>query len=140
MNAQELIIDALKKNLSGVLEFVDMHLEQAGCSLAEKMKIDLAVEEIFINIASYAYPKKNGEAVIRVSYSKDPAQVCITFMDRGIPYNPLARDDPDVTLPAVKRQIGGLGIFLTKKTMDEVAYEYKDGHNILKLTKKLQGV
>ncbi|MBQ6322926.1 MAG: ATP-binding protein [Lachnospiraceae bacterium] len=117
-----------------------MHLEQAGCSLAEKMKIDLAVEEIFINIASYAYPKKNGEAVIRVSYSKDPAQVCITFMDRGIPYNPLARDDPDVTLPAVKRQIGGLGIFLTKKTMDEVAYEYKDGHNILKLTKKLQGV
>ena len=101
-----------------------------------QMQIDIAVEEIFVNIASYAYESGDGKAVISVSTTDDNA-VHITFTDMGIPYDPLAKEDPDITLSASERQIGGLGIFMTKKIMDEVKYEHRDGCNILKLVKKI---
>ncbi len=101
------------------------------------MQIELAVEEIFVNIANYAYAPEIGRATVRVSVSDDPLTVTITFIDRGVPYDPLKRSDPDVTLSAEEREIGGLGIFMTKKVMDEVAYEYKDGQNVLTLKKRL---
>ena len=119
------------------MAFVDEHLEEAGCPMKAQMQIDLAVEEIFINIANYAYRPNKGNATIRVEVSENPLQVALTFVDRGVPYDPLARQDPDITLPAEQREIGGLGIFLVKQTMDDVTYEYKDGQNILTLKKSL---
>ena len=101
------------------------------------MQIDIAVEEIFVNIASYAYPNGDGTATISVSESTSPTAIRITFVDSGIPYNPLAKEDPDITLGAEEREIGGLGIFMVKKSMDDVNYEYTHGHNRLTLVKNL---
>ena len=101
------------------------------------MQIGVAVEEIFVNIANYAYHPDKGTATVRVEVSGAPVCVTITFVDHGVPYDPLAKDDPDVTLSADAREIGGLGIFMTKRIMDDVAYEYKDGQNILTLKKNL---
>ncbi|MBO6194093.1 MAG: ATP-binding protein [Clostridiales bacterium] len=133
----ELTIEALAENLAIVTEFVDVRLEQVNCPMKAQMQIDVALEEIFINIANYAYQPGKGPATVRVDVADDPLTVTITFVDHGIPYDPLAKDDPDVTLPADQREIGGLGIFMTKKLMDDVVYEYKDGSNILRLVKKL---
>ena len=94
------------------------------------------MEEIFVNIASYAYGGKPGRAVIRLQETHDPEGVSVTFIDQGIPFDPTARPDPDVTLSAEDRSIGGLGIYITKKSMDHVYYEYRDNCNILTLKKK----
>ena len=133
----ELVIKATADNLENVLDFIGSHLEAADCPMKSKMQLDLAVEEIFINIANYAYAPEIGKATVRVEVSNDPVAVTITFVDRGVPYDPLKKEDPDVTLSAEDRQIGGLGIFLTKKIMDDVSYEYKDGQNVLMLKKTL---
>jgi len=135
--ADQLDIEACAENLSKVQDFVDRHLEAIGCKPKAQMQIDVAVEEIFINIASYAYVPGKGNAVVRVEVSEEPIEVTITFIDHGIPYDPLTREDPDITLSADERDIGGLGVFLTKEFMDDVTYEYKDGSNILRLKKKL---
>ena len=133
----EINIEATKDNLPKVMDFVNSHLEEADCSVKTRMDIELAVEEIFINIANYAYAPGTGDATIRVEVSGDPATAEITLMDQGKPYNPLEKEDPDVTLPAEERRIGGLGIFLTRKLMDELKYEHTDGSNILTMKKKL---
>jgi anti-sigma regulatory factor (Ser/Thr protein kinase) len=134
----ELDIEADISNLQAVLDFVEKHLSAANCPVKAGMQITVAVEEIFVNIANYAYAPQKGRARVRVEISEEPIEVTITFIDKGVPYDPLKRQDPDVTLPAVDREIGGLGIFLVKKTMDDVTYEYKDGQNILKLKKNLK--
>ena len=96
--------------------------------------LDVAVEELFVNIASYAYVDKTGIADITIELL--PGQVVqITFRDSGIPYNPLEKPDPDITKPAEEREIGGLGIYIVKKSMDEVLYRYEDGQNILTIRK-----
>jgi len=133
----EMEIEALKDNLPQVLEFIDLHLESADCPMKPKLQIDLAVEEIFVNIANYAYGQEMGRAVVRIEVSEEPICVTVTFIDNGIPYDPLAKEDPDITLSAEERQIGGLGIFMVKSTMDDVIYDYKDGQNILKLKKNI---
>ena len=133
----ELNIEAVTENLQQVLDFVDSRLEKVGCSPKSQMQMDIAVEEIFVNIANYAYHPGKGNASVRVEVSGDPVTVTITFTDRGIPYDPLKKADPDVTLSAEEREIGGLGIFMTKKVMDDVSYEYRDGQNILTLKKTL---
>ena len=119
------------------MDFVRKSMEDVNCPPKAAMQIDIAVEEIFINIASYAYKPETGKAVVRVQVVDDPITVVITFMDNGIPYDPLAKEDPDTTLPADEREIGGLGIFMTKKAMDEISYEYKEGKNTLTLKKHL---
>ena len=134
----ELDIEAVNENLPKVIAFVDEQLEAAGCPMKPQMQIAVAVEEIFVNIANYAYKPDKGRAKVRVEVSEEPIVVTITFIDKGVPYDPLKREDPDVTLPADKRSIGGLGIFLVKKSMDDVTYEYKDGQNILRLKKNLR--
>ena len=132
---RQLDIEAKIENLNEVLAFVDEQIEEAGCSMKIQMQIDVAVEEIFVNIAHYAYTPEVGPATIRVEITEDPLAAVLTFIDHGVPYDPLAKEDPDVSLPAEERQIGGLGIFMVKKTMDDVEYEYKDGQNILKIKK-----
>ncbi len=133
-NANELELEAKVAYLPEVQDFVDEHID---CSPKARMQISVAVEEIFVNIATYAYAPEHGMATVRVEISEEPVTVTITFMDHGIPYDPLAKADPDLSLTADERQIGGLGIFLTKKTMDDVKYEYEDGKNILTLKKNL---
>ena len=135
--ADELEIEALLENLPKVTTFVNSCLVHAGCPEKTRGEIELAVEEIFVNIAEYAYAPGTGSARLRVEAQKDAREAVLTFIDSGIPYDPLAREDPDVTLKAEERGIGGLGIFITKKLMDELAYEYKDGCNILTMKKKL---
>lgn len=126
---------ALTENLPEVLAFVDSQLEEADCPMKIQMQIDIAVEEIFVNIAHYAYDNNKGMATVRIEITQDPLCADITFIDNGIPFDPLAKPDPDVTLAADERQIGGLGIFMVKKSMDDVKYEYTNGHNILTLKK-----
>ena len=133
----ELNIEAKTENLDKVLAFVDQHLEERGCAVQVQMQIDVAVEELFVNIAQYAYAPGIGVATIRLEIQEDPFVVVITFIDNGVPYNPLAKEDPDITLAAEERQIGGLGIYMVKKTMDDITYEYKDGQNILRIKKQL---
>jgi uncharacterized protein (TIGR02172 family) len=133
----ELEIEATAENLQSVLDFIGSRLDAVECPMKSRMQLDLAVEEIFVNIANYAYAPSIGKATVRVEVSDNPITVTITFVDRGVPYDPLKKADPDVTLSAAERQIGGLGIFLTKKIMDDVSYEYRDGQNVLTLKKAL---
>ena len=133
----EIEIEATEENLDQVLAFIDRHLEAVDCPMKIQMQIDVAVEEIFVNIAKYAYAPDKGNARVRVEVDEEPVTVTITFVDHGTPYDPLAKEDPDVTLSAEERPIGGLGIFMVKNTMDDVFYEYKDGQNILSLKKNL---
>ena len=127
---KEIVLDAKVENLTRLLSFVDEELEKAECSMKGQMQIDVAVEEIFVNVASYAYEDKSGSCKIEVDADPSSSYVTITFIDEGIPYNPLAKEDPDVTLSAEEREIGGLGIFIVKKSMDKTSYERKDGKNI----------
>lgn len=132
---KELTIDAKVDNLDRVLEFIDAILEENECDMKTQVQIDVCVEEIFVNIANYAYTPGEGEAVIQVEVL-DPRALSITFKDKGVHYNPLAKEDPDITLSADERPIGGLGIFMVKKSADDISYEYKDDQNILTYIKK----
>ncbi|MBQ7488730.1 MAG: ATP-binding protein [Clostridia bacterium] len=133
----ELKVEAKVDNLTTVLEFIDELLEQMECSMKTQMQIDVAVEEMFVNVASYAYGDDVGMATIVVDERQNPHAVAITIIDTGVPYDPLAKEDPDVTLSANERQIGGLGIYMVKKSMDDVLYEYTDGQNIFTMIKNL---
>lgn len=130
---KEIVLDAKVDNLPQLLSIIDEELENAGCSMKGQMQIDVAVEEIFVNVASYAYEDGNGSCTIQVDTDPVNSYVTITFIDEGIPYNPLAKEDPDVTLSADEREIGGLGIFIVKKSMDKTAYERKDNKNIFNM-------
>ena len=129
-------VEAATANLAQVTEFIDGLLEQSDCPMKIQMKIDIAIDEIFGNIANYAYADAAGTVTVNAGYNADEAQFEITFIDSGMPYNPLEKDDPDVTLSAEERGIGGLGIFIVKNTMDDIIYRYEDGCNILTLIKK----
>lgn len=131
----ELTLLATVENLPQVMAFLEQHLEEADCPLKVQMQITVAAEEIFVNIASYAYAPEQGEATVRLEITGEPSAVSVTFIDRGVPFDPLARPDPDISLSADDRGIGGLGIYMTKKTMDDVRYEYLDGQNVLTLVK-----
>ncbi len=137
MDAHVLNIEAAVEKLPEVQAFVGRYLDECSCSKKARMQIDIAVEEIFVNIASYAYAPETGMASVQVDVSGDPAEVTITFTDQGTPYDPLSKEDPDVTLSAEKRQIGGLGTFMTRKFMDQMLYRYENGCNILTLKKVL---
>ena len=133
----ELTLQASLEKLDEVLAFVEENLEKNECPMKVLMQVQIAVEEIFVNIAHYAYDSGQGMATIRVEVGGDPLQVIITFIDQGVPYDPLKKEDPDITLSAEERKIGGLGIFMVKKSMDDVKYEYADGKNILTISKKI---
>ena len=135
---KELTIAATVENIETVTDFVNEQLEAFDCPMKAQMQIDIAIDELFGNIAHYAYNPEVGSATVRVEVIEDPLAVVITFIDNGVPYDPLAKADPDTTLSAEEREIGGLGIYMVKKSMDEIAYEYKDGQNILAIKKNLQ--
>jgi len=134
---KELNVDSTVENVEKVLEFVNCELEKYDCPMKAQMQIDIAIDELFSNIAHYAYNPEVGPATIRFEVVEEPLSVVITFIDNGVQYNPLEKDDPDITLSADDREIGGLGIFMVKKSMDEITYEFKNGQNILKVKKNL---
>ena len=134
---KELTLPATIENIETVIDFVNGQLEEIKCPLKAQMQIDIAIDELFGNIAHYAYNPETGPATVRVEVTENPIAVVITFIDRGVPYDPLKKEDPDITLSAEERAIGGLGIFMVKKTMDEISYEYKDGKNILRIKKNM---
>lgn len=134
---KELVIEATVENIEAVTEFVDEQLEALDCPMKAQLQINMAIDELFSNIAYYAYHPEIGDAVVQVEVQEEPMAVVITFIDHGVPYNPLEKADPDITLSAEEREVGGLGIFMVKKSMDEIMYEYKDGKNILTIKKKL---
>lgn len=134
---KELTVDATVENVPVVTDFVNEQLEANGCSMKVQAQIDIAIDELFSNIAFYAYNPSVGPATVRVEIAEDPLSVAISFIDNGVPYDPLKKADPDTTLSAEERQIGGLGIYMVKKSMDQVTYEYKDGQNILTIKKNI---
>lgn len=134
---KELTLDATIENVTAVTGFVDEQLERLGCPLESQAQIDVAIDELFSNIAYYAYNPETGPATVRVEVIEEPLSVEITFIDSGVKYNPLAKDDPDLSLSVEEREIGGLGIYIVKNSMDDVAYEYRDGKNILRIRKNI---
>jgi anti-sigma regulatory factor (Ser/Thr protein kinase) len=134
---KEMNIEATIDNIPTVTAWVDEQLEALDCPMKAQMQIDIAIDELFSNIARYAYNPEIGPATVRVEVVENPMAVVITFIDKGIPYDPLKQEDPNTHLPAEEREIGGLGIFMVKKTMDDITYEYKDGQNILTIKKNI---
>ena len=132
---KELTIAATVENIEAVTDFVNQQLEELACPMKAQMQINIAIDELFSNIAHYSYNPEIGQATVRVEVMENPLAVSITFIDNGVPYDPLSKENPDLTLSAEERQIGGLGIYLVKKSMDEITYEYKDGQNILSIKK-----
>ena len=132
---REITVDAAIENITEVTAFVDEQLEAFDCPMKVQMQIDIAIDELFSNIAHYAYKPEVGKATVRVEFDEEPRAAVVTFVDSGVPYDPLAKKDPDVTLSAEERKIGGLGIYLVKKSMDDMFYEYKDGQNMLTIKK-----
>ncbi|MCR5685361.1 MAG: ATP-binding protein [Lachnospiraceae bacterium] len=126
-------------NLDDVLGFIDSLLEKAGCSPKVQAQMDIAVEEMYVNIVHYAYEGKTGEAQISAQYDEETDEFTVELKDSGIPFDPVAKPDPDVTLSAEERRIGGLGIYMVKKSMDRMTYRREDGYNVLTLVKKLKG-
>ena len=134
---QEMSFSAEIESIPDVTAWIDEELEKLGCSMKAQMQIDLAIDEIFSNIARYAYPDKSGSVTIRYSFEAASRLFSVAFIDQGIPFDPLRHEDPDTSLDMSEREIGGLGIFLVKKTMDEIGYHYRDGKNILCLKKTI---
>ena len=135
---EELTLDAVDDNLDKVLEFINERLDRLGCDPKIRKHLDVSVEELFVNISHYAYKPDTGKATIRFEYNADSDTAFITLIDSGIPYDPLKKPDPDLTLSVEERPIGGLGIFMTKHYVDNIRYERDGGKNILTLEKKLE--
>ena len=130
-------MEAIRENIPRITEFVDAELEQLGCGVKAQMSIDIALDEILANISYYAYAPGKGMVEVSFDYDEREGAAVITFRDRGVRFDPLQKEEPDTTLAAHKRKIGGLGIFLVRKTMDAVEYRHEDGFNILTIRKKI---
>ena len=130
-------MQAAVENIPQVTAFIDEQLEALACSMKAQMQIDVAIDELFGNIAQYAYKDGTGEATVRFDFDEASRMASITFVDSGTPFDPLSQADPNVTLAAEERAVGGLGIFLVKKTMDRVDYRYENGRNILTIQKRI---
>ena len=128
---------AKTESLSEVLGFVEETLEGFECPMKIQTAICVALEEVFVNVARYAYPDSEGDMTLHIGFDEQSRDVTFRMSDKGIPFDPLKKPDPDITLSAEEREIGGLGIFITKKTMDAVTYAYEKGENILTMIKKI---
>ena len=135
MFMKELTLETTIENVDKVIEFINKELDVFGCINKTKMEVNVAADEIFANIVNYAYKNKVGKATIKIELKDNPKAIVITFIDNGTPFNPLEKEDPNVSLTAEERNIGGLGIYIVKKSMDKVEYDYKDNQNIFKITK-----
>ena len=131
---KELTVKAAIENLEAVLDFIESELEAADCPMKTQMQIAVAVEEVFVNIAHYAYNPEVGGAIIRVAVGDE---ITIEFEDSGAAYDPLSAPAPDLAPPAEEREIGGLGIFMAKNLVDSMEYRREGGRNILTIRKNI---
>ena len=134
---KEKVFPAKTESLDEFIEFVEEELNKNNCPLKQELQIKVALEEVFVNVAHYAYPNHDGDVKAMISFNEKEKAFTFCLIDEGIPFNPLLRDDPDITLSAEERDIGGLGIYITKKTMDSVMYSYENKQNILTIIKKI---
>ena len=123
--------------LPDILGFAEETLERYGCPMKTQMAVCVALEEVFVNIAHYAYGGGEGDMNLGIGFDQETRTITFRMTDKGVPFDPLKKPDPDITLSAEEREIGGLGIFITKQTMDSVTYAYENGENILNMTKKI---
>ena len=130
------LAEARLETLPEVLAFIDGILEEMECSMKAQMQIDVVVEELYVNVAHYAYAPGTGPLTIQAEAGAD-RELTITFIDEGVPYDPLARPDPDITLSIEERPVGGLGIFMVKNTMDDMTYRREDDRNVLTIRKRV---
>lgn len=135
---EKITLDAKIENIGVLTDFVDSKLEEAGASMKAVMQINIVIDEVFSNIAKYGYASGEGDATVTIDITEDPLKAEIAFINSGEPYDPLAQEDPDIHAALADRPMGGLGILIIKKTMDEVTYENKDGQNILRVLKTLK--
>ena len=132
---KELTVEAIVEQIETVTEFVNAELEKLDCPMKARIQLDIAIDEIVSNIAYYAYGEKTGTVTVRIEVLQEENGVQLMFLDSGVPYDPLTRQDPDISAEIEERKEGGLGIFLVRKTMDDMKYEYKDGQNRLTIRK-----
>lgn len=135
IRSKELNLEATIENIGTVMQFVKAELVSVQCPKKVILQIGGAIDEIFGNIVHYAYGDTTGMATVRLEIDSARSVVMLTFIDQGVPFNPLSVKTPDIMLPAKKRKKGGLGIYLVKETMDEISYEFEDGKNILTIKK-----
>ena len=142
-NTKEITLPSVQESIPQAAEFVHERLISFGCPLKMRLQFAIVSDEICSNICKFAYPGGGGTMTIRLELEhvpgkeQGPSSVFLTFIDQGVPYDPLAAPAPDITLSAAKRKPGGLGIHIAKHLMDDACYEYKDGRNILRLRKDL---
>ena len=132
---KELTVEAIVEQIETVTEFVNAELEKLDCPMKARIQLDIAIDEIVSNIAYYAYGEKTGTVTVRIEALQEENGVQLMFLDSGVPYDPLTRQDPDISAEIEEREEGGLGIFLVRKTMDDMKYEYNDGQNCLTIRK-----
>lgn len=134
---KKLVVKAVIESIPTVTDFVDKILEEHSCDMKAKIQIDIAIDEILGNISQYAYESDDGDVSVSIQLEETPKRAIITFIDSGVPYNPITTEEPDTSISAEERKIGGLGIFMVKKTMDDMTYEYTNNCNILRITKNI---
>ena len=137
ISEKNLVVDATMENLDTVIGFVEDELALFDCPMKTTMLITVSLEEVYVNVVNYAYGDAVGkcEITLAIDDTSEVKKVVITVKDSGKPFDPLAKEDPDITLSADDRQIGGLGIFMVKKSMDEVSYKNISGYNTLTIVK-----
>ena len=133
----QMTFPATLENIEAATDFMNGILESAGCPMRTQMKLAVALDELMSNVARYAYAPGTGDVTVSVEVLEEPKRAVITLTDSGVPYDPLQKEDPDVTLSAEERGIGGLGIFIVKQSMDSMTYEYRDGQNVLTIVKNI---
>lgn len=138
---KSLVVDATMENLDTLIGFVEEQLNEEGCPMKVSSQIILCLEEVYVNVVNYAYGNNIGTCQLdsKITSLEDGKSHILTIMDSGAPFNPLEKEDPDITLSVEERGIGGLGVYMVKQMMDEVSYQYREGQNILTLVKKWQG-
>lgn len=136
---REMTVEATMDNIETVTNFVNQQLTEHGCLERAMVQLDVAIDEVFGNIVRHAYGAETGAATVQVWIEEEPGIIHITFIDQGQPFNPLEKEMPDITrLKAKERPIGGLGLFMLKRTMDNMTYDYQDGKNVLTIEKKIR--
>ena len=133
----DITVLAATENISKITAFVDAELERIGCPPKANAQIDICIDEIVANIARYAYGSGTGNATVRLDFDETERVVSLTFVDSGMPFDPLDVPEPDITSPLAERPIGGLGLFMVKNMMDSMSYRREDGHNILTIRKRI---
>ncbi len=135
---KKLLVKAERDRLDEVLSFVGEEIEAAGCDVKPRRQINMAVEEIFLNVSSYAYGDGDGDVEISLEIDEASGILTVVFVDGGMAFDPLSKEEPDVHQSGRERRPGGLGIMMVKKTMDAMKYEYRDGKNILTIRRRLR--